>query len=96
VETELQNSSICFFTLVFTIREGKMRSQVLNLSYEYTDFVSDRSISRTLNSCFPISDNEKDEWKAIIMLVNETSRGLQDMMNKLVAYITDFENDYSW
>lgn len=96
VETELQNSSICFFTMVFTIREGKMRSQVLNLSYEYTDFLSDRNISRTLDSCFPISNNEENEWKAIIMLVNETTKSLQAMIDLLNDYIQDYENDYSW
>ena len=94
VETEQQNSSICYFTVVFTIREGEMKSQVLNLSYEYTDFISDHTISRTLNSCFPVSNNEQDEWKAIITLVNETSKGLQAMMDLLTAYIRDYENDY--
>lgn len=95
VKTEQQNSSICFFTLVFTMKDGKMKSQVKNLSYEYTDFLSNRTISRTLNSCFPISSNEQDEWKAIITLVKETSRGLEDLMNAVVAYIADYENDYN-
>lgn len=96
VETELQNSSICYFTMVFTIKEGDMRSQVLNISYQYTDFLTDRSISRTLNSCFPISNNEEDEWKAVITLVNETKQSLEIMIALLVDYIKDYENDYSW
>jgi len=96
VETEQLNSSICYFTLVFTIKDGKMKSQVRNLSYQYTDFLTDRSISRTLNSCFPISSQEKDEWKALITLVNETTQSLDTMMALLVAYIQDYENDYSW
>ena len=96
VETELQNSSICYFTMVFTIKDGKMKSQVLNLSYEYTDFVNDWTISRTLDSCFPISNNEQDEWKAIITLVNETTKNLDGMIDLLVGYIRDYENDYSW
>lgn len=96
VEKELQNSSICYFTLVFTIQEGRMKSQVLNLSYEYTDFVSDRSISRSLISLFPISSSEQDEWKAIIGLVNETRKSLDVMMDLLVGYIQTYEDDYSW
>ena len=65
-------------------------------SYEYTDFISDRTISRTPSSCFPISNNEQEEWKAIIMLLNETNKGMQAMMDLLTAYIGDYENDYSW
>ena len=96
VEKEQLNSSICYFTLVFTIRDGKMKTQVKNLSYQYTDFISGRSIDRTLNSCFPISNNKQDEWKAIITLVDETSESLDTMMALLVGYIKDYENDYSW
>lgn len=95
VETEQLNSSICFFTMVFTIREGKMKSQIINISYQYTDFVSDRSISRTLNSCFPISNNEQEEWKALITLVNETRESLSGVNDLVVAYIKDYENDYN-
>ena len=96
VEKELQNSSICYFTLVFTIKEGRMKSQVMNLSYEYTDFVSDRSVSKNLVSLFPISSNEEDEWRAIIGLVNETRTSLHAMMDLLIGYVQDYENDYGW
>ena len=95
VETEAQNSSICYFTIVFTIREGKMKSQVLNLLYEYKDFVSGHSISRTLDSFFPVSSNEKEEWKDIISLINETSLNLADMIDMLTGYIRAYENDYN-
>lgn len=96
VETEQVNSSICFFTMVFTIKDGKMKSQIINISFQYTDFVSDRSISRTLNSCFPISINEQEEWKALITLANETKESLNIVNDLVVAYIKDYENDYNW
>lgn len=96
VETEQLNSSICYFTMVFTIREGKMKSEIVNISYQYTDFVSDRTISMTLNSCFPISNNEQEEWKAMITLVNETRSSLNAVNDLLLAYIKDYENDYNW
>lgn len=96
VETEQLNSSICYFTMVFTIKDGRMRSQIVNISYQYTDFVSDRTISMTLNSCFPISNNEQEEWKALITLVNETKASLKIVNDLLVDYIKDYENDYSW
>lgn len=96
VETEFQNSSLCYFTLEFTIKKGRMRTRVLNLSYEYTDFISDRTVSRTLKSFFPVSSNEQDEWKAIITLVNETGSSLDAMIGVLNAYIADYVNDYNW
>jgi hypothetical protein len=96
VEKELQNSSIAFFTMEFTIRDGKLKSRILNIQYEYTDFVSDRTVNRTLNSCFPISNNQQDEWKAIIGLVNETRSSLEIMINLLLAYVEDYQNDYNW
>jgi hypothetical protein len=96
VEKELQNSSIAYFTMVFTIQDGKMKSRVMNIQYEYTDFVSERTVNRTLHSCFPISSNGKDEWKAIIGLVNETRSSLEIMNNLLLAYVEDYENDYNW
>jgi hypothetical protein len=96
VETEQLNSSFCFFTMVFTIKDGKMKSQIVNISYEYTDHVGDRTISRTLDSLFPISKNEQDEWKATITLVKETRESLEAMIDLLGDYIWDYENDYSW
>lgn len=96
VETEQLNSSFCYFTLVFTIKEGKMKTQVKNLTYQYTDFVKDRTITKTLNACFPISSHDKEEWKALISLVNETTGSLNTMMGLLVDYIRDYETDYSW
>lgn len=96
VETEKLNSSFCFFTMVFTIKDGKMKSHIMNISYEYTDPIGDRTISRTLDSCFPISSNEQDEWKATITLVNETRESLKAMIALLGDYIKDYENDYNW
>ena len=95
VETEQMNSSFCYFTLVFTINEGKMKTQVKNLTYQYTDFVKDRTITKDLNSCFPISSHEKEEWKALISLVNETTGSMNTMMGLLVDYIREYESDYS-
>ncbi len=94
VNKEQQNSSLCYFTLVFTIKEGKMKSQVLNIFYAYTDYVGNQSVSRSLDSCFPITRNEKREWKPIINLVNETTAGLYAMIDLLNGYIRDYENDY--
>jgi hypothetical protein len=96
VEKEIQNSSICYFTLVFTIREGKMRSQVINLNYQYTDPIRELSYDRALTSFFPISKHEMDEWRGIITLVKETKKSLDIMTASLVTYIKDYEDDYSW
>jgi len=96
VEAEQLNSSFCYFTLVCTIRDGKMKTEVKNLTYQYTDFIRDRTITKTLNSCFPISSHEKEEWKALISLVKETSGSLNTMMGLLIDYIKDYEQDYSW
>ena len=81
--------------MVFTIKDGKLKSQVLNISYQYTDYVSDQSINRSLNSCFPISNNEQNEWKALITLVNETRENLNGVNELVVDYIKEYENDYS-
>jgi hypothetical protein len=96
VEKEQLNSSFCFFTMVFTIKDGKMKSLIMNISYEYTDPIGGRTISRALDSCFPVSNNEQDEWKATITLVNETRDSLMAMIALLEDYIKDYENDYSW
>jgi len=96
VEKEIQNSSICYFTLVFTIREGKMRSQVMNLNYQYTDPIKELSYDRALTSFFPISKHQKDKWRGIITLINETKKSLDIMTASLVTYIKDYKNDYSW
>lgn len=96
VETELQNSGAGYFTMVFTIKDGKLKTQVLNISYDYTDNLTEQTVSRTLESCFPISNNEKDEWKAIIAIVSETKSNLESQVNALTDYIKDYKNDYSW
>jgi len=96
VETEQQNSGAGYFTMIFTIKDEKLRCQALNISYDYTDNISGQSVSRTLNSCFPISNNDQDEWKAIISIVNETRGNLAAQMNSLVGYIKDYQNDYIW
>jgi hypothetical protein len=96
VTTEQQNSGAGYFTLIFTIRDGKLKVQALNISYDYTDNLSGQSVSRTLESCFPISNNDQDEWKAILSIVNATRENLVTQMNSLVGYIKDYENDYTW
>lgn len=96
VEKEMQNSGAGYFTMVFTIKDGKLKTQVLNISYDYTDNLTELTVSRTMESCFPISNNEKDEWKAIIAIVNETGANLETQLNALIDYIKDYENDYSW
>lgn len=96
VEKEQLNSSFCFFTMVFTIKDGRMKSRILNISYEYTEPIGDQTVSRTLDSCFPISSNEQDEWKAIITLVNETRESLKAMIALLGDYIKAYESDYNW
>ena len=96
VEKEMQNSGAGYFTLVFTIKDEKIKCQALNISYDYTDNVSGQSITRTLKSCFPICNNEQDEWKAIISIIKETRRNLMIQMDSLAEYIKDYENDYTW
>jgi hypothetical protein len=96
VEAEQLNSSYCYFTLVFTIHDGRMKTQVKNLTYQYTDFIQDRTITKTLNACFPVSSHEKEEWKALISLVKETNGSFDTMMGLLVDYVKDYEHDYSW
>jgi hypothetical protein len=96
VEKELQNSSLCYFMLVFTIQEGRMKTGVVNISYQYTDPINERTVDTALNSFFPVSSKEKEEWKAIITLINETKKSLDIMTGLLVDYIKDYENDYSW
>ncbi len=95
-ETELQNSSLCMFTMVFTIRDGRMKSQIINIDYEYFDYLNNKSVNKTLDSCFPITSNEVGEWKAILNLVNETRRGIEDMNDQLVRYIQNYVDDYDW
>ena len=96
VETEQQNSSLCYFTMVFTVKDGRMRSQFLNLYYEYTDYLNNRTVSRSLNSLFPVSENDGKEWRGIIALVNETASNLDALGDQLNAYIRDYKNDYNW
>jgi hypothetical protein len=96
VETEFQNSGTCYFTAVFTIRDEKLKSQFLNIYYVYTDYLTDQTISRTLNSCFPISRFKQNEWRDIFGLILETRVGFEAQISMLADYIKDYENDYNW
>jgi hypothetical protein len=96
VEKELQNSSICYFMLVFTIQEGRMKTRVVNISYQYTDPISEGSVDKALTSYFPISSHKKEEWRAVFTLIDETKKSLDIMTGLLVDYIKDYENDYNW
>jgi len=71
-------------------------TQILNISCEYRDYVNNRSVSGPLSSFFPITDNPQEEWKPIIMLVNETSNNLDAMVDLVAGYVGDYENDYNW
>ena len=96
VKKELQNSSICYFMLVVTMQDDRMKTRVVNINYQYSDPIGDQLVDVALNSFFPISSKDKDEWKAIITLINETKKSLDIMTTLLVDYIKDYENDYSW
>ena len=73
-----------------------MKSQVINISYEYTDFVNNQTVTRPLKSCFPVTNHQQKEWKSIMTQVKETESGLGTMMDHLVTYINDYEDDYDW
>jgi hypothetical protein len=73
-----------------------MKCEVLNLSYEYTDYISGHSVSKALLSFFPVSSNKQDEWKPVITLIYETEKSLRAMMDQLNGYIRDYQDDYSW
>lgn len=67
----------CYFTLMFTIKEGKFKMEASKISFEYyfpeyyteTSFVPEKSIEIDLHSLYPVSNHPSEAWKENLELM---------------------------
>jgi hypothetical protein len=100
-ERKTINSSTCNFTMIITMKSGKIKIQDMGIDFEYTSrtystYVSEITTHRSLNDHFPISSYPQTDWKEMFQILNTTKNKIENFNNSLRAYILAYSNDYDF
>ena len=98
------NNSKCSFTYVFTIKDNKLKIEVLDIRYEGsyyvtafgTSFLSEHTVDRSIHSLYPITDSKLIEWKGRLDILNQTNIKILSFFNSIEGYINNKSSDYSF
>ncbi|MEI7677291.1 MAG: DUF4468 domain-containing protein [Bacteroidales bacterium] len=101
---ESANSVKCFFTYVFTIKDNKLKVEVIDINYKYyipynmigSTYVPSYEIDRSIKSFYPITSSASIEWKGRLDLLYETNNKLNQFINNLEKYIKNKSTDYNF
>jgi len=99
VKKETLSSARCYQTYSFTIKDEKLKVQILGVSYEYSSLIfgtTSVNIVRSLRSLYPITASDQLEWKERLSLIVETDRRIKSLTSNLANYIKAFESDYDF
>lgn len=97
------NSRTCFFTLIFTIKNQKIKVEAINIEYEFLYAVlsnnaaySNERRKITIDRLYPIIKWDEREWKGNLNLVKETNNSIRSFVKNVILYIESNDNDYSF
>jgi hypothetical protein len=94
----------CFQTFVFTIKEGRVKAEVRDLKYEYSSggylsgsiYIPRTTIKTPIESTLPITNWEKNRWVEMLDLLSKTTTSINDSLDQLQKYISNYEKDYGF
>jgi hypothetical protein len=100
----------CYFTMIYTIKDGKIKCEGENIEYEFT-FISAAAISEStadyletgnhsftvpISTLFPIIAHDEIHWKKHISLAQATKRKLYNFGLSISEYIALDKADYDF
>jgi hypothetical protein len=101
---EKANSVKCNFTYIFTIKDNRLKMEVVNINYEYNIpysligslYVPSYTITGSISDLYPVSDGEPILWKGKLDLLNKTNIRITSLFQDLENYINNKSKDYDF
>ena len=98
-ENETLEQSQCSHTYIFTIKDNKLKIQIIGLNYEiayYTTSYGSRTYTKNVHSLYPITADESLQWKSKLSLLDNTNKEINGLVNSLDMYIQAYQSDYDF
>jgi hypothetical protein len=102
---ETLRSTKCFFTLIYTIKDNKVKINVRDILFKYdlnekisgSYYVPAKTIEIPFKSIFPITNRDKSiEWKSNLDMLKQANVTINLMISKTNHYINNIEVDYGF
>lgn len=97
-------TTTCFQTYIFTIKENKLKIEIVDLKYKFiflgylsaTIYIPERYFEISIHDMYPVTNFESDKWKEKLDLLNQTNLNSLSLINSLKAYINNHNDDYNF
>ena len=104
IEMELIEPCECSETIVLTVKDNKVKIEILNLSYEFTtggccitgSYVPTTKTYRSIHSLYPVTEGPSTTWKVKLSLLVETADNINLLIALLDLYIKNHVEDYNF
>lgn len=86
-----------YHTLVFTIKDGKLKMDLSNLEYKFeTNYLDGTAFNYKLNSSdlYPVVVTPKNKWKMSLNLMDDTNKNMTSFAEKVKIYILDDDQSF--
>jgi len=92
----------CNFTYVFTIKDNKLKMEVIDIKYEYyvpytlagNLYIPSYTYDGPISALYPITNSESVEWKGKLNLLDKTTFYLNSYFGDVERYIKNKSTDY--
>jgi len=94
----------CYFTYLYTIKDGKLKIQIVNLNYKYTVdgyisssiYIPTRDEEFSIRTLYPITSADPMLWKARLDILKQTNIKIKSLTDRLTTYIINKDYDYGF
>ncbi|MBK8504192.1 MAG: DUF4468 domain-containing protein [Saprospiraceae bacterium] len=90
----------CFFTAIYTVKEGKVKVEYRSIEFEsrYFSILSNtyRTTKQHISELYPVTAADKDSWKSRLSTLQETNRAMALSVAVQEYYIKEYVNDYQF
>jgi len=101
---ETVDSKNCTQTYILTIKNSKLKIEIIDLVYEYsiagyalgTTYIPTRTIKYSLDMLYPISNDIPINWKSDLDMLKQTTIKIDLIVQSLNAYIGNYKHDYEF
>lgn len=99
---EQNQSRDCYQTYVFTIKDNKIKLQILDIRFEFSKYemVGTTYLKKDykigIHALYPITDGEYAQWKERLDILVETKKGIENTVMSLDQYLKNVDKDYSF
>jgi len=84
------------YTMVLTIKDNKMKYNIINIEYTFTDNYGS-SYTLPITSLFPVFSNDESQWKRFLTVLYESKQIFYiSLKNSLTEYINKTNEDYNF